>query len=117
MQLYSGAKAYGERWSEALHMEMKAENIDIEVLHILTGMVATPREQPHRKPSLVTPSPRRFASTTLNKVGCGRSQVAGYWVHEAQFGPMMALPDWLKYKIMINIIKGEVVKEKDKKRD
>lgn len=37
----SGTKAYNKAWSRSLGLEMMAEGHEIEVLHILVGMVAT----------------------------------------------------------------------------
>ena len=37
----SGAKAYNKAWSRSLNLEMKAEGNDIEIMHVLVGMVAT----------------------------------------------------------------------------
>lgn len=37
----SGVKAYNKAWSRSLNFEMKAEGHDVEVMHILVGMVAT----------------------------------------------------------------------------
>ena len=37
----SGTKAFGKAWSRSLNLEMKSEGHDVEVIHILVGLVAT----------------------------------------------------------------------------
>lgn len=41
VSVLSGVKAYNKAWSRSLNFEMIAEGHDVEVMHILVGMVAT----------------------------------------------------------------------------
>jgi len=106
VSIYSAVKAYGETLTRALHIEMKAEKLPIEVIHLQVGMVQTGREAA-RKVSFLIPSSRQLAASALAKVGCGLSVVTPYWPHAVQFNGMMSLPGWLMERMLLNMVSEE----------
>lgn len=92
---------------------MKAEGRDIEVLGILIGIVTSVS---HRKipVSLFTPDARAMASASLDRVGCGRPVVVGYWPHALQKALVDLMPDFIFTPIVIRLAREE--KEKELKR-
>ncbi len=64
-----------------------------------------------RKISFMVPGPRRMASDSLNKVGCGKDVVVGYWPHTLQYLVMTDLPALVCRRMILSIIKGEREKE------
>lgn len=106
LAMYSGGKAYLATLSKSLRMEMKAEGHDVDVLHLQVGMVATERET-DRIPSFMTPSPRGFAKSALDVVGCGSDEVWPWWQHAIQFGLIDMMPGWIRERIFMGIIEKE----------
>ena len=101
-------------WSAALAREMKAEKRDIEVLGV--GL-ATVTNVSFKKevPTLMQPDSRTFARASLDKVGCGKYIVAGYWVHGVMRTVLGLLPESLVFGMVVKSVREEV--EKDKKKD
>ncbi|KAK4550705.1 hypothetical protein LTR36_000284 [Oleoguttula mirabilis] len=113
--VYSGSKAYNKAWSRSLGAEMKAEGHDIEVICILLGVTATAMMQ--KKTSLMIPSSRQMAKSSLDVVGCGRSEVWAYWPHAVQFGPVLNLPQSVIEKISIGALRNEKAADEAKLKD
>ena len=111
LSVASGVKAYQKAWSRSLSLEMKAEGADVEVLYFQLGMVSSGSSP--RPTSLLVPSSRRVAAACLDKVGCGRDIVYGYWPHEVQFALVGLLPTFIAGRVMMNIAKGEMEKEQE----
>lgn len=109
LSVYSGCKAYNKGWSECLYNEMRAEDIDIEVLCVRISTVAT--DNVPRENSLFVPNARKMARECLNRVGCGKSVVFGYWAHALQAGLLMALPKWIVDRTVISVAKQEKIRE------
>lgn len=103
ISVYSGAKGYNKSWSNALSAELRADGYDVEVKLIQTGMVSSAGEP--LEVTIMVPSSRTFAKTSLDKVGNGSRLVYGYWVHELQHTFVDMLPtrviDRMLAKIMI----------------
>lgn len=59
----------------------------------------------------MVPSSRQMASSSLDKVGCGKDVVVGYWPHALQYLGMTDLPSWMCEKMILSIAKGEKEKE------
>jgi 17beta-estradiol 17-dehydrogenase / very-long-chain 3-oxoacyl-CoA reductase len=106
LAIYSAGKAYLATLSKSLRMEMKAEGLDVEVLHLQVGMVATERES-DRVPGFMTPSARGFAESALDVVGCGREEVWPWWQHAIQFGLIGSMPGWLRERVFMDIVEKE----------
>jgi 17beta-estradiol 17-dehydrogenase / very-long-chain 3-oxoacyl-CoA reductase len=92
MSVYSPTKAYLSAWGNALSIEMESEGLEIEVLTVLSGN--TQSGQDKREASLFRPTSATFAKAALDKVGCGRTVVAGYIWHGLQTASMGLLPEW-----------------------
>ncbi|KAH7360130.1 short chain dehydrogenase/reductase [Rhexocercosporidium sp. MPI-PUGE-AT-0058] len=92
MVVYSATKGYLSAWGNALSMEMQAEGLKVEVLTVLSGN--TQSGQDKRAASLFRPTSITFARSALEKVGCGRTVVVGYFWHAVQTASMGLLPEW-----------------------
>lgn len=105
VEMYSGTKAYLHAWSRSLQLEMQGEGHDIEILYLQVGGVqsnTTPRPT-----SFLIPSARRFAQYALETAGCGREVVWPYWPHAAQFGLVLSLPNLVRNKLILGMVKKE----------
>ena len=119
LSVYAGSKAYNKAWSRSLGMEMQMEgHPNVEVLHILLGGVATTNSG-FRSSNLFVPSSRRMAKAALDKVGCGRDIVYGYWPHEVQQYVLETLPAWFRDWLLMRTVRafkndeeGEISKNK-----
>ncbi|KAK5175177.1 uncharacterized protein LTR77_000314 [Saxophila tyrrhenica] len=112
LSVYSGTKAFGESWTKAINLEMKAEGHKVEVFHLLVGAVQSGSEA-HRKLTLFVPSSRRFAADSLHKVGSGRSVVTPYVGHAMQVALFNAFPQIIREKLFLNVVKDEVKAERE----
>ncbi|KIN05144.1 hypothetical protein OIDMADRAFT_142894 [Oidiodendron maius Zn] len=113
LSMYSGTKAFINSWSSALARELNAEETRVEVLAIVPVRVT---DVSFRKeaPTLVQPNVRTFARASLQKVGCGRHVVAGYWVHDVVISLLGLLPGSRFSKILVKSIKAESLKDMKK---
>ena len=111
ISVYGAAKAYNKMWSRSLTSEMQVDERDVEVLFVPLGMVSTPNEP--RPENFFIPSSRKIAKGALDKVGCGRDVVFGYWPHELQYHLMV---DWLPNWIQRNVLLGMVKKMKEEEQ-
>lgn len=106
VSLMGATKLFNKSWSRSLSFEFKILGHDIEVMHILVGGVQSGYAN-HREVSFLIPSSRQLAKGTLEKVGCGRSAVAGYWPHDLQFWLMTATPAFVRDRLLMSILKRE----------
>lgn len=44
-----------------------------------------------------------MASYSLDKVGCGKAVLFGYWAHALQAAFFQALPEWFAEKLIIDV--------------
>jgi 17beta-estradiol 17-dehydrogenase / very-long-chain 3-oxoacyl-CoA reductase len=91
---YSGAKGLLLSWSKGLAREMRAEERDIEVLVIETGKV-TGVGWKDAPASFFEPHATTYAAAVLDRVGCGRLVVNGYWTQGLLISILMCLPESL----------------------
>jgi 17beta-estradiol 17-dehydrogenase / very-long-chain 3-oxoacyl-CoA reductase len=91
LALYAGAKSFNRAWARCLRAEMKQEGHDVEVLHIMVGLVAT-NAVGDRKPGGTTASARGMAKSSLDAVGCGRSDIWAFLPHALQWVLLERLP-------------------------
>ncbi|XP_055844520.1 very-long-chain 3-oxoacyl-CoA reductase [Episyrphus balteatus] len=77
LSVYSGTKAFVDKFSEDLHQEYKDQGIIIQ--SVRPGFVATNMSKV-RKTSAMIPSPDCYASSALKTVGI-TGQTTGYWPH------------------------------------
>ncbi|TID20888.1 hypothetical protein E2P81_ATG05518 [Venturia nashicola] len=90
LSTYTGSKAFNHMFSKSLSAEFKLSKTAIEVIGILVAQVET-SGNPSNKPDFSTLTPDEMAESILDKVGCGKSLVAGSWRH-CVLGQM---PGWL----------------------
>ena len=112
--IYAGCKSANKAWSTSLAAEMKAEGLDIEVLFILVSAVST--EYVTRASSLFVPNAKQMATYALDKVGCQKRLVFGYWPHEVQARFFMALPTFVQERAVIDIGKKERASDEARQR-
>lgn len=114
LSVYAACKAANRAWSRALMSEMQAEGVDIEVLCLWISSVAT--DYVPRSASVFIPSARQMASYGLQKVGCGKSTVFGFWGHEIQANMFWALPEWIQIPAIVDIGKNEKIEDEERNR-
>ena len=93
--IYNGAKAYLVHWSHSLGVEMSASKRNVEVILIEVGTVLTTGNPTVTTTGLFTPTARDMARNTLQKAGCGKWKVVGYWAHALQKNCLYWLPEGL----------------------
>ena len=111
LTVYAGAKAFGLAWSAALKAELRAEEKDIEVLGIQVANVQSGGNKAEL--NLITPTSRRMAVAALDRVGCGRRVVVGYFMHALQQAMMDVLPEQWAEAAVISAMRA--LKEKEAK--
>ncbi|PSN69568.1 short chain dehydrogenase [Corynespora cassiicola Philippines] len=107
--VYSGTKAYIKAWSRSLSLEVKGEGHNVEVMGILVGSVSSGSQ-----PAPITffcPTSRCMARYSLDKVGCGKDVLWGYWPHHLEFGVIMSLPTAIMKKIILGYALEEKINE------
>ena len=92
--VYSASKAYLVSFSRNLSLEMKAEGQNIEVLAIIVGDTLTEGRHGVTK-SYMIPDGRGMAAAALERVGCGRREVCGYFPHAVQKASFDVMPEVL----------------------
>lgn len=104
--VYSGAKAFNLIWSKSLSMEMRAEGKDVEVLGISVGQVTSVshRDNP---PSFFGPDARTMAAASLDRVGCGRMVVVGFWTHALQKAFVDFMPQFIVTRLITSMMREQ----------
>lgn len=103
LSVYAATKAYIAAWSYGLKAEMQAEGLDIEVHDVESG--TTQSGQNKTKESLTTPTAKTFARAAIDKVGCGRVVVPGWWVHHLLKVTVEVLPEWAQRWVLVKALK------------
>ncbi|KAH8698621.1 putative short chain dehydrogenase/reductase [Talaromyces proteolyticus] len=83
---YSATKAFVSALGEGLSAEMRADKQDVEILGVIVGSVSTAGHNVSE--GLFVPSAGALASATLDRVGCNRLSVWGYWSHRLRGFPL-----------------------------
>ncbi|GMM50303.1 ketoreductase [Starmerella bacillaris] len=84
LSVYSGSKMFLQGWSSALGAELKASNIDVQ---LIISYLVTSKLSKVRKTSLLIPSPKGFVKSVLRQLGRnGGAQeraftMTPYWSH------------------------------------
>lgn len=99
LSVYSATKGFIRSFSTALNMEMRAEGHDVEVIGVIVGSVKSPGNDIDE--GFFVPSSRTMASSALDRVGCGRSQLWPYWRHRIQGFALEWLPERLLQVVLI----------------
>lgn len=105
---YSPAKAFGNAFMVALGREMRATAPWVECINILVGKVTDTAF--FKKPeTFFEPSSSTMAKAILDRVGCGRLNVVGYWTHAIQIGALETMPEWMQTWLITYFMKAELI--------
>lgn len=107
---YGASKAFDAQMSASLRCELRAEKMDIEVLHIGVGMVQASKAAQWETGWFV-PTGRRFAAAALDRVGCGKRSVTAFFPHAVQTLGYL-LPEWALDWLVTTISRQEMVRER-----
>ena len=105
LSVYSGVKNYIESWSRALHIEFKGQGQDIVVLGMNVGAVQS-QSFKIKSTNLFVPSSKTMAKAALNRVGCGKPVVIGYFPHALQVFFSSLLPEPLFQRVVLKASKA-----------
>ncbi|KAL9008923.1 MAG: hypothetical protein Q9173_006001 [Seirophora scorigena] len=109
--VYGACKAFNHVCSKGLDAEMQHANPQrIDVLGVLVGGV-TQMTQKKTPSSIATPDVTTMTRAAVQKIGCGRAEVVGYWSHAAQYDLSSWLPEWMLGRLKVRIIKGLQIDE------
>ncbi|KAH0364983.1 putative short chain dehydrogenase/reductase, partial [Aureobasidium melanogenum] len=109
LSVYSASKAFNYALNESLVSELKAENKDVEALAIVIANVVSGGNKTTE--GAFTCTGLQMAEMSLDRVGCGRPAVFGWWRHAVQWRCMSLLPDWVTEKILIGVMKERRMEE------
>jgi short-subunit dehydrogenase len=115
ISVYSGTKGFVDSFTRALEAEMKAEGSGVEVLGLRVGQVRSAGLD-YVKSGLFVPESRTMAAAGLDRVGCGRPVVTGYFWHWLQGLSLGIMPRWLMMKIIIRNIQELRALEEEKNK-
>ncbi|KAL8646159.1 MAG: hypothetical protein Q9210_006292 [Variospora velana] len=104
--VYGGCKAFNHVWSRGLDAEVQyVTQQGIDVLTLLLGGVT---QTAWRKTvsTITTPDATTMARAAVQKIGCGRAEVVGYWAHHVQYYLSSWLPERILARLMVRIIQG-----------
>ncbi|KAF2095657.1 NAD(P)-binding protein [Rhizodiscina lignyota] len=96
---YSGAKSLMHTLSKALAWEVELFNRPIEVLSVTSGPVVA-QHNSDETVSLSNPSSDTFAAAAVQRVGCGRRTVIGYFWHAVQLALVQSFPERMQGKFV-----------------
>ncbi|KAI5204527.1 NAD(P)-binding protein [Aureobasidium subglaciale] len=109
LSVYSAAKAFNYTFNASMALEMAAENKDVEFLGIVIASVKSGGNKTEE--GIFTTNGRKMAEFSLDRVGCGRVAVFGWWRHAVQWWGMGLLPEWVLQKVLIGAMKEKRVEE------
>ncbi|KAL9018284.1 MAG: hypothetical protein Q9185_004387 [Variospora sp. 1 TL-2023] len=102
--VYSGCKAFNHVWSQALDAEMQyVTQHGIDVLTLLVGEV-TQTAWNKTVSTITVPDATTMARAAVQKIGCGRAEVVGYWAHDVQYYLSRWLPKRILGRLMVRIM-------------
>lgn len=96
LQMYTGSKAFGNFFSQAVECEYRSSGIIIQT--VLPGRVATKmlkfdaKNPP--KPSILSPTASTYVYHALSTLAYSR-HTTGYWAHGIQLWFLKRIPNWL----------------------
>ncbi|EFA80239.1 steroid dehydrogenase-like protein [Heterostelium album PN500] len=103
LSVYSGTKAFIERFSTSLNCEYANRGIFVQC--IAPGIVVSNMSK-IRKPSLFIPMPNVYARAAINCIGYEKS-TAGYWAHRVQTFLITVIPTFISEKLMYDMHFGQ----------
>merc|ERR1711934_125659 len=111
LAMYSGTKAFVERFSTSLAGEYSKSGVTIQT-HTPYFVSSSMSKM---KPNWMCPKPTVFAKASVAKIGNGVSNVIPYWVHALQHYVIESAPIWLVQKLVGSMhvgIKKRALKKK-----
>ncbi|KAM9965197.1 hypothetical protein ACTFIW_005004 [Dictyostelium discoideum] len=112
LTVYSGTKAYIEKFSLALNLEYASKGIFVQC--VTPGIVCSKMSK-IRKSSLFVPQPSSFARSAIATIGYDRL-TTGYWSHEIQAFFLRSLPSFIVDKVMLDMHFGQRKRALNKKK-
>lgn len=110
LSVYSGTKGYVDSFTRALEAECAVEKPGVKVMALRVGQVKTAAFDVAE--GLFVPTARVMAGAGLNRVGCGKTIVWGYFWHWVQGLSFSVLPRWVLMRI--TAAKLRALKEEEK---
>lgn len=95
---YAAAKGFVDTFTRALQGECAAEKNGVDVMGLKVGQTSTPGY--NHPPSMFIPTARVMAKAGLDRVGCGKTIVCGYFLHWLQGLSFTVLPRALLMKVL-----------------
>jgi len=114
LSVYSGTKGFVRSFSTALNAEMRAEGHRVEVIGVIVGSVKSPGNDVDE--GFFIPSSRTMASSALDRVGCGRSQLWTYWRHRIQGFVLEWMPERLLQLVLIRRLRTLIARRDEKQK-
>eukprot|EP01132_Coremiostelium_polycephalum_P002045 gene2045-2517_t len=103
LSVYSGTKAFVERFTISLNLEYGSKGIFVQ--NITPGIVVSNMSK-IRRPSLFQPLPNVFVKSAVATIGHDRN-TAGYWAHEIQAFVLRNFPSFIIDKQMADLHLGQ----------
>jgi 17beta-estradiol 17-dehydrogenase / very-long-chain 3-oxoacyl-CoA reductase len=88
---YSGSKGFVQSFTSALKAEFLLANKNVDAIGIIVGNVRSNGNKVDL--NFFTPTSRTMAKAALDRVGCGKAVVIGYWPHWLQLLSADFLPE------------------------
>ncbi|EGC36080.1 hypothetical protein DICPUDRAFT_78235 [Dictyostelium purpureum] len=112
LSVYSGTKAYVEKFSLALNTEYAKRGVFVQC--ITPGIVVSNMSKV-RRTSLFVPSPEAFTRSAVATIGHEKI-TTGYWSHEIQAFFIKSLPEFVTEKILFDMHLGQRKRALNKKK-
>ena len=102
--VYSGSKAFVERFSESMAAEVGGKSGGVLVQDHIPFFVATKLAK-IRKASVFAPSPETWAAASVGSIGRGGAVVVPYFPHKLQAAALALIPGfvWARYKYRFGV--------------
>jgi len=109
LSVYSSSKAFNFCLNQSLASELNAEDSSVQMLGIIIANVVSGGNKTTE--GAFTCNGLQMAEFSLDRVGCGRTAVFGWWRHAVQWWCMSLLPEWVTEKVLIGVMKERRVEE------
>jgi 17beta-estradiol 17-dehydrogenase / very-long-chain 3-oxoacyl-CoA reductase len=113
VSVLAASKAFLESWSRSLAAEMNAEGCGRISVRYERLVMCRSRDQPSdRAPvSWKVPSAKTYVKSSLRTVEGGQRVIWGYWPHAVQLFVMLAMPLWVRERLLLGTMRGFMKKE------
>lgn len=114
LSVYSATKGFVDSFTRALEAECAVEKPGVEVMALRVGQVKTAAFDVAE--GLFVPTARGMAGAGLDRVGCGKTIVWGYFWHWVQGLAFSVLPRWVLMRITAAKLRALKEEEEGKKK-